>query len=174
MEEVKWKLIDFWDSFLENWPIWLFLLFLLYVVLISPLANLFFSRNISTEILISDKKYEVGDTGTITIELLNNTSKDIKPFAVILSLPTNFLSGFIVDHPDSCSLNQGVMGFGQTIRCNEIIIPANKSVTLVFTITPYQEGNYGGNITAKAYFGKSLFLITSKESFTLNISVLPK
>jgi len=130
------------------------------------------SDNLSVDIFLSDEKYQIGNRGTITIELLNRTSKDISTQSVI-SLPTNFLNGFIIDYSGSCSLHKGIIGFNQRLVC-KIIIPANTSSSFTFTITPYQEGNYEGTIEVNVQFWKTLLLRYLSASVPFNVSVLPK
>ncbi|MBU2609621.1 MAG: GPI anchored serine-threonine rich family protein [Chloroflexi bacterium] len=129
-------------------------------------------NDVTIEISESGEKFQIGDEGTITIVLLNQTSENINP-RVSIGLPTNFLGGFIVDFPDSCTLNQGVMGIGQKISCGEVVLRPNEPLTINITIMPYQEGNYGGDIVVSATFFRNLLLFERKTTVSLNIRVTP-
>lgn len=133
------------------------------------------SSDVPVNISVSTIKYHIGETGIVKIELRNATSANITLEKVTTRFPQDFLDGFVIEYPEDCSLTEATFLAVPSISCKDVTLSANSTTTFEFSITPFKEGNFQGDIgVMTSSWWKFPYWHSANATISPAISVLPK
>ncbi|NUM48040.1 MAG: hypothetical protein HUU38_25320, partial [Anaerolineales bacterium] len=135
----------------------------------TPIPHL--STAVEVQIEVAPLRYSVGDPGGITITVTNLLDRDVYIKSMLIWLPYNTLQFFVID-PGTCDLDTGLFGLGQHIACDEFILPASESGSMVFLISPKEAGNYEGEVSVELNPGSDFYGI-EEDAIWVEIVVTP-